>query len=70
VHETPGPLRDARGAIVLGGFPADDLYLFRLYALGGQLILWGVLGLALGPWAERALKQSGRSVVSRASAPG
>ncbi|MDX6215491.1 MAG: hypothetical protein QOG99_1075 [Frankiales bacterium] len=70
VHETPGPLRDANGAIVLGGFPADDLYLFRLYALGGQLILWGVLGLALGPWAERALRQSGRPVVTRASASG
>jgi hypothetical protein len=71
VHETPGPLRDAYGTIVLGGFPADDLYRFRLYAVGGQLILWGVLGLVLGPWAERALRQSGRPVVSRelASAP-
>ncbi len=65
VHETPGPLRDSAGRIVLNGFDPDDLYRFRLYALGGQLILWGVLGLVLGPWAEKALKQSGRPVVVR-----
>ncbi|MDX6219864.1 MAG: hypothetical protein QOJ48_1545 [Frankiales bacterium] len=70
VHETPGPLRDPGGHIVLQGFDADDLYLFRLYAVGGQLILWGVLGLVLGPWAERALKQSGRPLaVTRGTAP-
>jgi hypothetical protein len=63
VHETPGPLRDAAGRIVLGGFDADDLYRFRLYALGGQLILWGGIGLLLGPWAERALAKAGRPVV-------
>lgn len=69
VHETPGPLRDPSGTIVLGGFPADDLYRFRLYAVGGQLILWGALGLVLGPWAERALQRSGRPAVSREPAP-
>jgi len=63
VHETPGPLRDASGRIVLGGFDADDLYQFRLYALGGQLILWGGIGLLLGPWAEKALVRAGRPVV-------
>jgi hypothetical protein len=71
VDETPGPLRDAGGRIVLDGFPADVLYRFRLYAVGGQLLLWGALGLAFGPWAERALRQSGRPLVSveRAAAP-
>jgi hypothetical protein len=68
VHETPGPLRDASGRIVLGGFDPDDLYDFRLYALGGQLILWGVLGLVLGPWAEQALTAAGRPVAQRAPA--
>lgn len=68
VHETPGPLRDASGTIVLNGFDPDDLYDFRLYSLIGQLILWGVIGLVLGPWAERALAQSGRPVVTRAPA--
>ena len=32
----------------------------RLYALGGQLVLWGGIGLLLGPWAERALTRAGR----------
>ncbi|MFN2539236.1 MAG: CbtA family protein [Mycobacteriales bacterium] len=72
VDETPGPLRDSAGRIVLGGFDPDDLYHFRLYAVGGQLILWGALGLLLGPWAERVLARAGRPAVSRelASAPG
>jgi hypothetical protein len=69
VHETPGPLRDASGRIVLGGFDPDVLYDFRLYALGGQLILWGGIGLILGPWAEKALAQAGRPVVRRESVP-
>lgn len=65
VHETPGPLRDAQGSIVLGGFDPTDLYDFRLYALAAQLILWGVTGLLLGTWAEKALAQSGRPVLTR-----
>jgi hypothetical protein len=64
VHETPGPLRDASGTIVLNGFDPDDLYDFRLYSLGGQIVLWGVIGLVLGPWAERVLRP-----VRRAPAP-
>ena len=70
VHETPGPLRDASGTIVLGGFDPDDLYRFRLYALGGQLILWGVLGLVFGPWAEQVLRQPRRHAVRREPVPG
>jgi hypothetical protein len=56
--ETPLPLVDANGKIVFPGFPADDLYAFRLYALGGQIVLWGALGLLFGPLAERALGTS------------
>ena len=37
--ETPQPLRDKSGAIVYPGFPADDLYLFRLYSVAAQAIL-------------------------------
>ncbi|GAB4977936.1 hypothetical protein MAHJHV59_49910 [Mycobacterium avium subsp. hominissuis] len=33
VDETPAPLRDAAGAIVYPGFPADVLYEFRLVSL-------------------------------------
>lgn len=65
IHETPGPLRNADGTIVLDGFNADDLYHFRLYAVAGQLLLWAVIGLVLGPWAEKALKDSGHPIVAR-----
>lgn len=53
--ETPGPLRDARGAIVLPGFDADLLYRFRLYSVGAQLVLWTVLGSTFAACAERVL---------------
>lgn len=54
--ETPLPLRDARGAIVYPGFPADVLFSFRLYSLGAQLILWGAIGVVFAPLAERLLR--------------
>lgn len=53
--ETPLPLRDAQGAIVYPGFPADTLFLFRFYSVAAQLILWTTLGLVFGPMAERVL---------------
>ena len=37
IDETPGPLLDDAGNIIYEGFPADDLYLFRLYSLGTQV---------------------------------
>lgn len=68
IHETPGPLRDASGTIVLNGFDPADLYTFRLYALAGQVILWAAIGLVLGWWAERALEQAGRPLTTGAPA--
>jgi hypothetical protein len=53
--ETPLPLTDAKGAIVYPGFPADDLFKFRLYSVINQMILWGTLGLGFGSLVERAL---------------
>ncbi|MDX6206218.1 MAG: hypothetical protein QOF39_2275 [Frankiales bacterium] len=53
--ETPLPLRDAKGAIVFPGFPADTLVTFRLYSVAAQLLLWSVIGLVFGPMAERVL---------------
>jgi Probable cobalt transporter subunit (CbtA) len=53
--ETPLPLKDAKGTIVFPGFPADTLVTFRLYSVAAQVLLWGVLGLAFGPMAERVL---------------
>jgi len=55
VTETPLPLTDAGGRIVLPGFPADVLADFRLYAVGAQLIMWSVIGLVFAPLAERVL---------------
>jgi hypothetical protein len=59
--ETPQPLRNPAGAIVLGGFDADLLYRFRLYSLGAQALLWAVLGLVFAPWAERVIGKSDRT---------
>jgi ABC-type dipeptide/oligopeptide/nickel transport system permease subunit len=36
-------------------FPADDLYEFRLYSLGTQLVLWTTIGLVFAPLAARLL---------------
>ena len=38
--ETPGPVVDAEGHIILEGFNADDLYQFRLYSLIAQAIIF------------------------------
>lgn len=53
--ETPQPLTDATGTIVVPGFPADVLYRFRLYSVGAQLVLWTAVGLLFGVLAERLL---------------
>ena len=59
--ETPLPLTDAKGTIVFPGFPADDLYSFRLYSVSAQLILWSAIGLIFAPLAERLLRPAGRA---------
>jgi hypothetical protein len=61
--ETPQPMRDARGAIVYPGFPADVLFKFRLYSIINQLILWATLGLGFGALAERMLVAPRSSLV-------
>jgi predicted cobalt transporter CbtA len=55
VDETPQPLRDASGAIIYPGFPADVLYEFRLLSLGTQLVLWTTIGLVFATLAGRLL---------------
>ena len=57
--ETPQPLRDPAGTIVYPGFDADVLYWFRLYAVLAQAMLWGVIGVAFAPLAERLVERSG-----------
>ena len=55
VDETPLPLRDASGAIIYPGFPADVLYEFRLLSLGAQLVLWTAIGVVFATLAGRLL---------------
>lgn len=58
VAETPQPLHDPAGAIVYPGFPADDLYHFRLYSLGTQLVLWATIGVLFATLISRLLTGS------------
>jgi predicted cobalt transporter CbtA len=55
VDETPLPLRDASGAIIYPGFPADVLYEFRVLSLGAQLVLWAAIGVVFATLASRLL---------------
>jgi predicted cobalt transporter CbtA len=61
VDETPQPLRDAAGAIIYPGFPADVLYEFRLLSLGTQLVLWTTIGLVFATLAGRLLGEPAES---------
>jgi len=63
--ETPLPLTAANGSIVYPGFPADDLWQFRLYSLLAQAILWAGIGLGFGPLAEKVLTPAGQRNVQR-----
>ncbi|OBG66899.1 CbtA family protein [Mycobacterium sp. E3339] len=62
VDETPGPLRDASGAIVYPGFPADILYEFRLVSLATQVVLWATIGVLFGALAGRVLGERAPSI--------
>jgi phosphate/sulfate permease len=55
IDETPGPVRDNAGNIVFGGFPADDLYEFRLYSLGTQVVMWVTIGLVFAALISKVL---------------
>lgn len=61
VDETPGPLRDASGAISYPGFPADVLYEFRLLSLATQLVLWVTIGVVFASLAGRLLGERAES---------
>ncbi|MFI5776320.1 CbtA family protein [Nocardia sp. NPDC051570] len=51
--ETPQPLTDPSGRIVFPGFPADDLFYFRLYSVLAQAILWTVIGVGFASLSTR-----------------
>ena len=60
IDETPGPLRDNAGTIIYEGFPADDLYQFRLFSLGTQVVMWATIGLVFAALASRLLDEKRR----------
>ena len=60
ISETPGPITDDAGTIVFGAFPADDLYEFRLYSLGTQVVMWTTIGLVFAALVSRLLDQRQR----------
>jgi predicted cobalt transporter CbtA len=64
IDETPGPLRDDAGNIVFGGFPADDLYEFRLYSLGTQVVMWATIGLVFAVLVSRLVESERQKSVS------
>lgn len=37
-------------------FPADDLYEFRLYSLGTQVVMWATIGLVFGAMVSKLLE--------------
>lgn len=67
VDETPEPMRDASGAIIYPGFPADVLYDFRLVSLGAQLVLWATIALVFATLANRLLGERTKPVASVAA---
>jgi hypothetical protein len=64
IAETPQPLTDRNGTIIYPGFPADDLYAFRLYALGAQLLIWATIGVVFGALASRLLEGQRRQPIT------
>jgi hypothetical protein len=67
--ETPQPMVNQAGDITYPGFPADDLYLFRLYSIGAQAILWLTIALCFAPAAERLSGHPVESPVSSSARP-
>jgi hypothetical protein len=55
INETPGPIVDRAGVIVFPGFPAIDMYEFRLYTFATQLIIWTTIGLVFAALISKVL---------------
>jgi hypothetical protein len=55
INETPGPIVDDAGTIIFGGFPASDLYEFRLFSLTNQVIIFATIGLVFAALVSRLL---------------
>lgn len=64
VSEVPKPVRSVGDTIVYPGFSADDLFEFRLYAVGTQVIIWATIGLVFGALVSRLLADSRRESIT------
>lgn len=64
IDETPGPMVDDAGVIVLSGFPAGDLYEFRLFTLGTQVLVWVTIGLVSAALLSKLLDNKRESVTA------
>lgn len=64
IDETPGPLTDSAGDIVYEGFPADDLYEFRLFSLGTQVVMYTTIALVFGAMVSRLLDEKRRESIA------
>jgi hypothetical protein len=56
INETPGPMVNDAGVIVFPGFSAVDMYEFRLYSLGTQVVVWTTIGLVSAALLSRLLE--------------
>jgi hypothetical protein len=65
INETPGPIVNDAGVIVFPGFPAVDMYEFRLYTFTTQLIIWATIGLVFAALISKVL--DGRRNASEAN---
>ena len=65
INETPGPIVNDAGVIVFPGFPAIDMYEFRLYTFTTQLIIWATIGLVFATLISKVL--DGRRNASEAN---
>jgi hypothetical protein len=68
ISETPGPIVDGAGTIVFPGFPAVDMYEFRLYTFSTQLIIWTTIGLVFAALISKVL--DGRRNATEATVTG
>jgi hypothetical protein len=68
ISETPGPIVNDAGVIVFPGFPAIDMYEFRLYTFITQVIIWTTIGLVFAALISKVL--DGRRNAAEATVTG
>src|SRR6195952_2367351 len=64
INEIPGPMVNDAGGIVFPGFSAVDLYEFRLFSLGTQVIVWATIGLVSAALLSRLLEGKRQETIS------